>query len=140
MLLSSSTYFIFLVAVFFLYWPSRELASRFQNAGLRVLPLAVILFANYFFYAKWDLFYLALDSGGIDLRLLFSGWDCEVSKNPTARKFLVAASIVMNLSLLATFKVHAVFPGELGACDRPSRSRVALDACRSAYLFTCFRR
>src|SRR2546427_13023460 len=51
MVLSSSAYFIFLVGVFFLYWP----VARF-----RALALAVILFANYFFYAKWDLFYLAL--------------------------------------------------------------------------------
>ena len=51
MVLSSSAYFIFLVGVFFLYWP----VARF-----RALSLAVVLFANYFFYAKWDLFYLAL--------------------------------------------------------------------------------
>ena len=51
MLLSSSTYFIFLTALFFLYWP----LSRWRAAGL-----AVILFGNYFFYAKWDLFYLGL--------------------------------------------------------------------------------
>ena len=51
MLLSSSTYFVFLTALFFLYWPL---------ARVRALSLAVILFANYFFYAKWDIFYLAL--------------------------------------------------------------------------------
>jgi len=51
MLLSSSLYFVFLVAVFFLYWPV---------ARVRALSLGVLLFANYFFYAKWDLFYLWL--------------------------------------------------------------------------------
>ena len=51
MVLSSSTYFIFLAAIFLLYWP----LSRWRAAGL-----AVLLFANYFFYAKWDLFYLIL--------------------------------------------------------------------------------
>ncbi len=51
MVLSSSAYFIFLVGIFFLYWPL---------ARVRAFSLAVILFANYFFYAKWDLFYLAL--------------------------------------------------------------------------------
>ena len=49
MLSSSSSYFVFLVAIFFLYWPV---------ARNRALALAAILFANYFFYAKWDLFYL----------------------------------------------------------------------------------
>src|SRR5260370_421663 len=48
MVLSSSAYFIFLVGVFFLYWPV---------ARYRALSLAVILFANYFFYAKWASFY-----------------------------------------------------------------------------------
>ena len=47
MLLFSSTYFVFLTAIFFLYWPL---------ARSRALSLAVILFANYFFYIKWDLF------------------------------------------------------------------------------------
>ena len=51
MLLSSSPYFIFLAAVFLLYWP----ISR-----VRLLTLSLILFANYFFYAKWDLAYLAI--------------------------------------------------------------------------------
>ena len=51
LLLSSSTYFIFLVAIFLLYWP----LSR-----VRMLALGLILFANYFFYAQWGLSYLAL--------------------------------------------------------------------------------
>jgi len=51
LLLSSSTYFVFLVAIFLLYWPL---------ARVRAVALAVILLANYFFYAKWDLHYLAL--------------------------------------------------------------------------------
>ena len=51
MLLSTPAYFTFLIAVFFAYW----LVSRFRFAGL-----AVIVFANYFFYARWDLVYLAL--------------------------------------------------------------------------------
>src|SRR5438552_17064912 len=51
LLLSTSTYFVFLVGVFALYWP----LSRFRAAAL-----AVILFANYFFYARWDLLLLAI--------------------------------------------------------------------------------
>ena len=71
MLLSSSTYFIFLVAVFALYWP----VSR-----IRTLTLAVILFANYFFYAKWDLFYLALIPAVSSCDYLF-GLGLQNSKN-----------------------------------------------------------
>ena len=51
MVLSSPAYFTFLVAIFFAYW----LASRFRFG-----PLAIVLFANYFFFARWDLVYLAL--------------------------------------------------------------------------------
>ena len=51
MLLTSPAYFAFLVVVFFAFWLAR------RN---RMGALAVILFANYFFYARWDLIYLAL--------------------------------------------------------------------------------
>ena len=51
MALSSATYFVFLAAIFFLYWPV---------ARVRRLGLAVLLFANYFFYARWGIAYLFL--------------------------------------------------------------------------------
>ncbi len=51
MLLTSSSYFAFAATVFLAYW----LMSRHRSAGL-----AVILIANYFFYARWGLVYLAL--------------------------------------------------------------------------------
>jgi alginate O-acetyltransferase complex protein AlgI len=47
----SSTYFVFLVAIFLLYWP----LSRFRASAL-----GMILFANYFFLARWDISCLAL--------------------------------------------------------------------------------
>ena len=55
MLLSSSAYFIFFVAVFLVYWFAQRSAVH-----ARTLGLAALVGANYFFYAKWDLFYLAL--------------------------------------------------------------------------------
>lgn len=91
MLLSSSAYFIFLVGVFLLYWPL---------ARVRVAALGVILLANYFFYAKWDLVYLLLIPAA-------SSWDFAIglglqdSKNPGVRRVLVAASIAINIGLLA---------------------------------------
>ena len=51
MLLTTAAYFSFLAAVFFAYW----LAARY-----RLGAIAVVLFANYFFYARWDLAYLAI--------------------------------------------------------------------------------
>ncbi len=99
MLLSSSTYFIFLIAVFALYWP----VSRF-----RTLTLAVVLFANYFFYAKWDLFYLALIPAVSSCDYVF-GLGLQYSQNKIVRRVLVSASILMNVGLLAGFKYMPFF-------------------------------
>ncbi len=99
MLLSSSTYFIFLVAVFALYWP----VSRFRTA-----TLAVVLFANYFFYAKWDLFYLALIPAVSSCDYVF-GLGLQYSKNPLVRRILVTASVVMNVGMLASIKYVPFF-------------------------------
>ncbi len=94
MLLSSSTYFIFLVAIFALYWP----VSRF-----RTVTLAVVLFANYFFYAKWDLFYLALIPALSSCDYVF-GLGLQYSKRPLVRRILVSASILMNIGVLAAIR------------------------------------
>ena len=115
MVLSSSVYFVFLVAIFLLYWP----LSRWRAAGLGVL-----LFANYFFYAKWDLFYLVLIPSasfldyciGLGLGLGIGKqalpavpatlWDRArtILAHPAARRVLVLCSLVLNLGILATFK------------------------------------
>jgi alginate O-acetyltransferase complex protein AlgI len=99
LLLSSSTYFVFLVAIFLLYWPL---------ARVRALALAVILMANYFFYAKWDLIYLGLIPVISSCDYLF-GLGLQCSKSPTVRRTLVTASIAMNLGLLAGFKYVPFF-------------------------------
>ncbi len=108
MLLSSSAYFIFLVAVFALYWP----VSRF-----RTLTLAVVLFANYFFYAKWDLFYLALIPAVSSCDYVF-GLGLQYSKNPLVRRILVTASILMNVGLLASIKYVPFFLANWSAITR----------------------
>jgi len=94
MLLSSSAYFIFLVGIFFLYWPL---------ARMRALSLAVLLFANYFFYAKWDLFYLALIpiASTIDYSI---GLALGRAEGKSARRALVSLSILVNLGILTAFK------------------------------------
>ncbi|HLH39228.1 MAG TPA: MBOAT family O-acyltransferase [Bryobacteraceae bacterium] len=99
MLLSSPTYFVFLIAVFALYWP----VSR-----IRLLALSLILFANYFFYAKWDLFYLALIPAVSSCDYVL-GLGLQYSKNPLVRRLLAGASILMNVGLLASIKYVPFF-------------------------------
>src|SRR5436305_3961101 len=94
MVLSSSAYFIFLVGVFFLYWPL---------ARVRALALGVILLANYFFYAKWDLFYLLLIPAASTCDYAI-GLGLERFQSKALRRALVSASVLMNIGILATFK------------------------------------
>jgi alginate O-acetyltransferase complex protein AlgI len=94
LLLSSSTYFIFLGAIFLLYWPL---------ARWRAMALAVILFANYFFYAKWDLQYLVLIPA-VSTCDFFLGWGLQCSRKAPVRRALVSASILMNIGLLAMLR------------------------------------
>ncbi|MEO7652832.1 MAG: MBOAT family O-acyltransferase [Bryobacteraceae bacterium] len=94
MVLSSSAYFIFLVGIFFLYWPV---------ARSRALSLSVILFANYFFYAKWDLFYLFLIPAASTCDFLI-GLGLQHGKHTALRRLLVLCSILLNLGILASFK------------------------------------
>jgi D-alanyl-lipoteichoic acid acyltransferase DltB (MBOAT superfamily) len=66
------------------------------------------LFANYFFYAKWDMVYLALIPAAGTFDYLF-GLGLQASKNAIVRRILVGASILMNLSMLAFFKYMPFF-------------------------------
>ena len=94
MLLFSPIYFVFLTAIFFLYWPL---------ARIRALSLAVILFANYFFYLKFDLFYLALIPAASTIDFLLA-LGMQKIKRQGWRRLLVSLSIALNLGILATFK------------------------------------
>lgn len=94
MSLSSSLYFAFLIAVFFLYWP----LARF-----RALGLAVILLANYFFYAKWDLVYLFLIPAASTCDFLI-GLGLGRAERSWVRRLLVGLSIAMNIGLMASLK------------------------------------
>jgi D-alanyl-lipoteichoic acid acyltransferase DltB (MBOAT superfamily) len=94
MLLSSSSYFVFLLALFFIYWP---LSRR------RAAALGALLFANYFFYAKWDLFYLCLIPAASTCDFAI-GLGLERARGPRVRRALVGASVVINLGMLASFK------------------------------------
>jgi len=101
MALTSGAWFAFLAAVFLLYWP----ASR-----VRALSLALVLFANYFFYARWDLRYLALIPAASTIDFLIA-LALERSTRSGVRRLLVGASLAMNLGLIAAMKTVA--PGGL---------------------------
>src|SRR5271169_920029 len=100
MLLSSPAYFAFLAGIFFAYW----LARRF-----RLGALAIILFANYFFYARWDLIYLALIplASACDF---FIGQALGRTRQPLARRALVSLSILLNVGLIVSVKYSPHLP------------------------------
>jgi alginate O-acetyltransferase complex protein AlgI len=101
MVLSSAGFFVFLAIVYLVYW----LVSRYRLAGM-----AVILFANYFFYARWDLAYLAIIPAASSCDFLI-GHLLGKWKNPAARRLLVTLSVVMNLALIASVKYMPFFLG-----------------------------
>lgn len=82
------------MAVFFLYWPL---------ARWRALSLAVILFANYFFYARWDMTYLILIPAASTMDFLV-GLGLQKAESKPLRRLLVTFSILMNVGLLAFYK------------------------------------
>ena len=100
MLLTTAAYFTFLAAVFFAYW----LAARY-----RLGPLAVVLFANYFFYARWDLVYLAIIPAASTCDFLI-GNALDRFSNPALRRTLVTLSILLNVGLIASVKYLPVLP------------------------------
>jgi alginate O-acetyltransferase complex protein AlgI len=92
--LSSATYFVFLAAIFFLYW---------AVARVRRLALAVLLFANYFFYARWGIAYLFLIPAASTCDFLI-GLGLQRCENRLARRLLVTVSLAVNLGLLVSLK------------------------------------
>jgi alginate O-acetyltransferase complex protein AlgI len=100
MLLTTAAYFTFLAAVFFAYW----LAARY-----RLGALAVILFANYFFYARWDLIYLAIIPAASTCDFLI-GNALHRYSDARLRRFLVTLSIALNVGLMASVKYLPVLP------------------------------
>src|SRR5271154_1177888 len=100
MLLTTAAYFSFLAAVFFAYW----LAARY-----RLGALAVVLFANYFFYARWDLVYLAIIPAPSTCDFLI-GHALHRSSRPGLRRLLITLSIAINVGLMASVKYLSVLP------------------------------
>jgi len=99
----TAPYFLFISAVFFVYWAAPP---------TRVVRLAIVLAANYFFCARYGLFYLALLPGCSTLDFLI-GRALHTSTNPAARRLLIALSVSANLTLLIVSR-HAGFIWTLG--------------------------
>ena len=99
MLLSSPSFLIFLGAVFFLYWP----VSRNRR-----LALAVVVLANFYFYARWHPIYLLLIPAAATLDYLLA-LGMGRSKTPALRRSYVAGSLFLNLGLLASLKYVPFF-------------------------------
>lgn len=100
MLLTSPAYFAFLVVVFFAFWLAR------RN---RMGALAVILFANYFFCARWDLIYLALIPAASACDF-FIGRALGRLRRPAARRALVSMSLLVNVGLIVSVKYSPNLP------------------------------
>ncbi len=99
MQLSSSAYFVFLAALFFVYW---------AVARWRTPSLGVLLLANYWFYALWDLTYLVV----LPLASLVdycAARGMGATKNRVARRAFLAMSLGANLGVLYTFKYLPVW-------------------------------
>src|ERR1700730_10306708 len=109
MSVSSPDYFVLLAAVFFLYWAVR---------GSRLAAIAVILFADFFFYAKWDLVYLAIIPAAATCDFLI-GAQIHRSRSLGLRRLLLAASVLMNVGLIVSSK-YVPFIG--GVIHRPGWS------------------
>ena len=97
----SSNYFLFVAAVFFLYWAAPR---------ARLIRLSVVLLANYFFCARFGLFYLAIlpACSTIDY---FVGFGLTISRNQPLRRALLSLSVVLNVALLiASRHTGWIFP------------------------------
>ncbi len=94
MLVSAAPFFVFLVAVCFLYWAA---------AGSRQLQLAILVAANLFFLARFSLIYLALPLAASIDYLVGLGFG-RTPKTGT-RRILLGVSLAINLGLLVGLKL-----------------------------------
>jgi D-alanyl-lipoteichoic acid acyltransferase DltB (MBOAT superfamily) len=99
MLFTSGKYGLFLAIVFFAYW---LLASK------RRVPVIFLLAVSYYFYALWNAKFLVL-------LVLISASDflialaIKATESKRRRKILLAASLVVDIGVLVTFKYFNFF-------------------------------
>lgn len=100
MLFNSIDFAIFLPIVFLIYWFGTGKSKRIQNI--------FVLIASYVFYGWWDWRFLSL----LFLATLIDyvvGIQLGKSEDKKIRKFLIAFSITLNLSMLGIFKYFNFF-------------------------------
>ena len=102
--LSGSIYYIFVAAVFFLYWIS---------AGWRLPRLAVLLLADYFFCARFGLFYVLLLPACATIDFLI-GRALTNFRAPLLRRSLVALSVLLNIGVLVGSRHMGLLVGRRG--------------------------
>jgi D-alanyl-lipoteichoic acid acyltransferase DltB (MBOAT superfamily) len=85
-----AVYFTFIAVVFFVYWAFRR---------ARLARLAVLLFANYLFCARFGAFYALLIPACSTVDYLV-GLGLMRARRPAWRWFLLGVSVAMNLALL----------------------------------------
>src|SRR5436305_6476177 len=103
MLFTSGNYFIFLAAVFFVYW----LLARW-----RLARVCFLLAASYYFYALWNPKFLAL----LFLLSTFNFLNALVigkARTRAIRKALIGLSVLMNVGTLLLFKCFNFFSTSL---------------------------
>ncbi len=104
MLFNEARFFVFFAVVLCVYWTMRS--NRLRKLWL--------LGASYAFYAGWDWRFLSLllVSTGVDYCV---GLGLGKTSSPVGRKWLLAASVVAQLTLLGFFKYYNFFVGSAAA-------------------------
>jgi D-alanyl-lipoteichoic acid acyltransferase DltB (MBOAT superfamily) len=87
---TSAVFFLFLILVLLAYW---------LTAGWRLARLAVLLAADYFFCARYGLFYLVLIPGCSTIDYL-AGYVMQSVQARWLRRLFLALSIIVNLGLI----------------------------------------
>lgn len=104
MLFNSITYAIFFPIVFFLYWFVFAKSLKHQNL--------LLLVASYIFYGWWDWKFLSLivisTVADYFIAILISS-----TQNKRRKKYILSASLTINLGILAFFKYYNFFISNL---------------------------
>ncbi len=100
MLFNSTTFFVFLVIIFVVFWKTFNYSQRLGNF--------VLLAGSYIFYGWWDWRFLILIivSSAADF---FIGGKIHRTNNTQTRKTLLITSLLLNLGMLLFFKYFNFF-------------------------------
>ncbi len=96
---TSAVYFLFVTIVLLAYWLA---------AGSRLARFAVLLAANYYFCARYGLFYLLLIPGSSTIDYL-AGAGMQRFHKPLARRALLALSLAVNIGLILSSRHMSLF-------------------------------